>query len=77
MHIKSESIARKSRHVGSQHWPDGVMDTADIIFRAALVGIGGTIVLDLYALLMQRMFGVPAGNCPSPGAAALADLRVM
>jgi len=38
------------------------MDTADIIFRAALVGIGGTIVLDLYALLMQCMFGVPAGN---------------
>src|SRR5262249_44313506 len=42
--------------------PDGVMDTTDIILRAALVGIGGTIVLDLYALLMQRMFGVPAGN---------------
>jgi Protein of unknown function (DUF2938) len=36
------------------------MDTADIILRAALVGIGGTIVLDLYAFLMQRMFGVPA-----------------
>ena len=35
------------------------MDTADIILRAALVGIGGTIVLDLYAFLMQRMFGVP------------------
>ena len=31
------------------------MDTADIILRAALVGIGGTIVLDLYAFLMQRM----------------------
>jgi len=38
------------------------MDTADIILRAALVGIGGTIVLDLYAYLMQRMFGVPAGD---------------
>jgi Protein of unknown function (DUF2938) len=35
------------------------MDTADIILRAALVGIGGTIVLDLYAFLMQRMLGVP------------------
>jgi hypothetical protein len=35
------------------------MDTADIL-RAALVGMGGTIVLDLYAFLMQRMFGVPA-----------------
>ena len=39
-----------------------MMDTADIILRAALVGIGGTIVLDLYAFLMQRMFDVPAGN---------------
>jgi hypothetical protein len=39
--------------------PARVMDTADIILRAALVGIGGTIVLDLYAFLMQRMFGVP------------------
>jgi hypothetical protein len=29
------------------------MDTADIILRAALVGMGGTIVLDLYAFLMQ------------------------
>jgi len=38
------------------------MDTADTILRAAPVGIGGTIVLDLYAFLMQRMFGVPAGN---------------
>ena len=36
------------------------MDRADIILRAALVGMGGTIVLDLYAFLMQRMFGVPA-----------------
>ena len=38
------------------------MDTADIILRAVLVGIGGTIVLDLYALQMQRMFSVPAGD---------------
>ena len=38
------------------------MDTADIILRAALVGIGGTIVLDLYAFLMQRMFGGPPTN---------------
>jgi Protein of unknown function (DUF2938) len=36
------------------------MDIADIILRAALVGMGGTIVLDLYAFLMQRMSGVPA-----------------
>lgn len=38
------------------------MDTAEIIIRAALVGIGGTIVLDLYAFLLQRFFGVPAIN---------------
>jgi hypothetical protein len=34
----------------------------DIIIRAALVGIGGTIILDLYAFLLQRLFGVPATN---------------
>jgi uncharacterized membrane protein len=38
------------------------MDTAEIIIRAALVGVGGTIVLDLYAFLLQRFFGVPATN---------------
>lgn len=35
------------------------MDTAELIIKAALVGIGGTVVLDLYAFLVQRLFGVP------------------
>ncbi|SFU52553.1 Protein of unknown function [Nitrosospira multiformis] len=34
----------------------------DIIIKSARVGIGGTIVLDLYAFLLQRLFGVPATN---------------
>lgn len=38
------------------------MDTTEILVRAALVGIGGTIVLDLYSFLMQRLFGVPGTN---------------
>jgi len=38
------------------------MDEAEIIVRAILVGIGGTIMLDLYALLLQRFFNVPATN---------------
>lgn len=38
------------------------MDITEIIVRAALVGIGGTIVLDLYAFILQRVFGVPATN---------------
>jgi hypothetical protein len=38
------------------------MDGAEIIVRAVLVGIGGTVVLDLYAFLLQRFFGVPATN---------------
>lgn len=38
------------------------MDGMEIIIRAALVGIGGTMVLDVYSLLMQRFFGVPATN---------------
>ena len=38
------------------------MDTTEILVRAALVGIGGTIVLDLYSFLMQRLLGVPGTN---------------
>jgi hypothetical protein len=37
-------------------------DIMDIIFRAALVGVGGTIVLDIYAFLLQRLFDVRATN---------------
>lgn len=37
------------------------MQSVEII-RAALVGIGGTIVLDLHAALMARVFGMPATN---------------
>lgn len=37
-------------------------DIMDIIIRAALVGIGGTIVLDIYAFLLQRLFDVRATN---------------
>jgi len=35
---------------------------AELLFRAALVGIGGTIVLDLWALLMVRVLGWSATN---------------
>lgn len=38
------------------------MEGSDIIIRATLVGIGGTIVLDVWALLQQRLLGVPATN---------------
>ena len=33
---------------------------AELLFKAALVGIGGTIVLDLWALFMARVVGLPA-----------------
>ena len=36
--------------------------TADVFFKAPLVGVGGTVVLDLYALMMSRVLGVPATN---------------
>ena len=36
--------------------------TAELFLKAALVGVGGTIVLDLYALMMSRVLGVPATN---------------
>src|SRR3546814_11952006 len=32
------------------------------VISAALVGIGGTIVLDVYSFLMERFFGVAATN---------------
>ena len=35
---------------------------ADVFFKATLVGVGGTIVLDLYALMMSRVLGVPTTN---------------
>lgn len=35
---------------------------AEILLKAALVGIGGTIVLDLYALMMARVLGVTGMN---------------
>lgn len=36
--------------------------TAEILWKAALVGIGGTVVLDLWALFLARAMGVPATN---------------
>jgi hypothetical protein len=36
--------------------------TADTFLKATLVGFGGTIVLDLYALIMSRVLGVPVTN---------------
>lgn len=38
------------------------MTVWDIALRAALVGIGGTVILDLYAVLAQRLFGIGATN---------------
>ena len=36
--------------------------TAEIFLKATLVGVGGTIVLDLYALMMSHVLGVTATN---------------
>lgn len=36
--------------------------TAEILVKAALVGVGGTVVLDLYALFIARVLGVTATN---------------
>src|SRR5215470_17451930 len=35
---------------------------AELVIKAALVGIGGTIVLDLWALFTARIMGLPATN---------------
>ncbi|MCH8686415.1 DUF2938 domain-containing protein [Pedomonas mirosovicensis] len=37
------------------------------IIKAALIGIGGTVVLDLWALLMARVLKMPATNWPMVG----------
>jgi hypothetical protein len=34
----------------------------DALCKATLVGVGGTMVLDLYALMMSRALGLPAPN---------------
>jgi len=34
----------------------------DVLFRAILVGVGGTVVLDLWAEFLARVMGVPATN---------------
>ncbi|OJY63085.1 MAG: hypothetical protein BGP16_04420 [Sphingobium sp. 66-54] len=38
------------------------MTSTEMFVRAALVGVGGTIILDLYTFILQRFFGVPATN---------------
>ena len=36
--------------------------TTDVLFRAMLVGVGGTVVLDVWAEFLARVMGVPATN---------------
>lgn len=36
--------------------------SAELLIKAALVGVGGTVILDLYALFMARVLGVTATN---------------
>jgi hypothetical protein len=43
-------------------WKDKWMNAAEIFFKAALIGVGGTIVLDLWALFMARVMGVSSTN---------------
>jgi hypothetical protein len=38
------------------------MTAIEIVVRAALVGIGGTVILDIYAVLARSLLGVPATN---------------
>ena len=38
------------------------MSTFELLARAALVGIGGTLVLDLYAWVLQRIWSIPGTN---------------
>ena len=40
---------------------------ADNLIKAALIGVGGTIVLDVWALVMARVLKMPATNWPMVG----------
>lgn len=31
----------------------------DLLLRAVLIGVGATLVMDLWALLLKRLFGAP------------------
>jgi hypothetical protein len=39
---------------------EGMNDTLEFVVRSALIGGGATFVFDLWALLLKRVFGVPA-----------------
>lgn len=43
------------------------MTDADYFLKAVLIGVGGTIVLDLWALFMARALKMPATNWPMVG----------
>lgn len=43
------------------------MTVTEAITRAALIGAGGTIVLDLWALFMARLLNMPTTNWPMVG----------
>lgn len=40
----------------------------DILLRAVLIGIGATLVMDLWALLQRRFFNIPSLNYQFVGA---------
>ena len=56
------SLGAHSESFNKQREGKRMSSTADIFLKATLVGVGGTIVLDLYALMMSRVLGVPATN---------------
>lgn len=39
----------------------------EIVLKASIVGIGGTIAMDVWATLLQRLVGTPATNWPMVG----------
>ena len=41
--------------------------TAELVLKAAAVGVGGTVVLDIWAYLLQWRFNTPATNWPMVG----------
>jgi hypothetical protein len=47
--------------------------TADVFLKAILVGVGGTIVLDLYAFMMSRVLGAPVTTAAGSAISLMAN----
>ena len=51
-----------SRTFGTQLWPSQMSFEANQMLGAVTIGIGATLVMDLWNLLLRRVLGIPSLN---------------